>query len=209
MASFRDRDDAAAQLADALAAYRDQRPLVLAVPRGGVPMGRALADALGGDLDVVLVHKVGSPHQPELAIGAVDEHGHVVLDALARELGVPAAAAQAIAEREAEGLRARRAALGVPPADPAGRVVIIVDDGIATGATVMAAIRTVRRGQPHRVVVATPVAPPDTMHRLEREADDVVSLLVPDDFHAVGQYYDDFSPVSDEEVAAALAPRTA
>jgi putative phosphoribosyl transferase len=207
MAAFRDRDDAAARLGNALAEYRHQRPLVLAVPRGGVPMGRALADALEGDLDVVLVHKIGSPHQPELAIGAVDEHGHVVLDALAGELGIPAAAAQAIADREADGLRARRAALEVPPADPAGRVVIIVDDGIATGATVMAAIRFVRRGQPQRVVVATPVAPPDTLHRLEHEADHVVSLLVPPDFQAVGQYYDDFSPVSDEEVAAALTPR--
>ena len=173
-------------------------------------MGRALADALEGDLDVVLVHKVGSPHQPELAIGAVDEHGHVVLDALAGELGMPAAAAQAIAEREAEGLRARRAALGVPPADPAGRVVIIVDDGIATGATVMAAIRY-RDAEASRTASSSPRRsrlPTRCTVSSARRTTSSACWCRPD-FQAVGQYYDDFSPVSDEEVAAALAPRTA
>jgi putative phosphoribosyl transferase len=205
MTAFRDRTDAAARLAAELVAYHGQRPLVLAVPRGGVPLGRVLADTLGGDLDVVLVHKIGAPHQPELAIGAVDEHGHVVLDPLAGALGISAREIEATAAHETAALRARRAALGTrPPADPAGRVVIIVDDGIATGATVRAAIRTVRTAKPARVIVATPVAPPDTVASLSAEADAVVTVLTPPDFQAVGQYYDDFSPVGEDQVAAAL-----
>ena len=210
MGVFRDRADAGARLAGLLQRYLGQRPLVLAIPRGGVPMARVIADALDGDLDVVLVHKIGAPEQPELAIGAVDEHGHVVLDPLASALGVTAADARATADQEVAALRERRASLGSHAAiDPAGRVVIVVDDGIATGSTVRAAIRTVRAAGAARVVVATAVAPPDTLHGLAAHADDVVSVLAPPDFQAVGQYFADFSPVAESEVAAALARRVA
>lgn len=205
MEILRDRADAGVRLAERLQEYRGQHPLVLAIPRGGVPMARAVADALDGDLDVVLVHKIGAPQQPELAIGAVDEHGRVVLDDLAGELGVTGAVVETLAAREVAGLRARRAALGGrPPADPAGRVVILVDDGIATGSTVRAAIRAIRAAHPARVVVATGVAPPSTVDTLAAAADEVVCLIAPWDFQAVGQYFRDFSPVSEEDVAAAL-----
>ncbi len=207
MARFRDRADAARQLAARFDDYRGRRPLVLAIPRGGVPLGRVVADALDGDLDVALVHKIGAPHHPELAIGAVDEHGHVVLDDLAHRLDVPRAAIDAVAAREVETLRARRVALGTrAPLDPSGRVVIVVDDGIATGSTARAAVRLARAAHAASVIVATPVAPPEAAERLATEADAVVCVVTPPDFAAVGQYYDDFSPVEDDEMFAALHP---
>lgn len=207
MARFRDRADAARQLAARLDDYRGRRPLILAIPRGGVPLGRVVADALDGDLDVALVHKIGAPQQPELAVGAVDEHGRVVLDDLAHRLAVPRAAIDAVAGREVAALRARRAALGTrTPLDAAGRVVIVVDDGIATGSTARAAVRLARAAHAASVIVATPVAPPETAERLAAEADAVICVLTPPDFAAVGQYYDDFSPVEDDAVRAALEP---
>lgn len=205
---FRDRADAAARLARALADYRGRRPLVLGVPRGGVPMGRIVADALDGDLDVVLVHKIGAPENPEFAIGAVGEDGTVDLRGAARvrerERWLEAEVERLVATL-AE--RRQRYAATRAPLDPTGRVVIIVDDGAATGATVAAAVRLVRQRQPERVVVALAVAPAHTADRLEELADGVICLRTPRFFFAVGRYFRDFSPVPDEAVVEALRDR--
>ena len=203
---FRDREDAACKLAERLGHYRGRNPLILAVPRGAVPMGRILADALDGDLDVVLVHKLGAPGNPELAVGSVTEDGGVTVSPFAREIGVT----QEYIDREAadrlEELRERRRRYTPvrEPADPAGRVVIVVDDGVATGATLSAALRGLRTRKPAELVAAVAVAPPETLERLRAEADRVVCLSAPQPFFAVGQFFLSFPQVSDDEVVEIL-----
>jgi len=203
---YADRTDAARKLAAALARYRGQGPLVLAIPRGAVPMGRILADELQGELDIVLVRKLRSPFSPEFAVGAIDETGwaHIA------EHAFSAGADEAYLEREKAGqleaLRARRRLYTPhrPPVDPAGRVAIVVDDGLATGETMIAALHAVRSRHPARLVCAVPVAAPDSLRRVEPYADETVCLQAPPGFHAVGQYYASFPQVEDEEVVALL-----
>jgi predicted phosphoribosyltransferase len=207
---FRNREEAAVLLAGRLAAYRPQRPLILGVPRGAVPMARLIADALDADLDVVLVRKLRAPDQPELAVGAVDERGTVLRGPHAA--GVPEAYLTGEIRTQLGILRARREryADAQAPIDPAGRIAIIVDDGIATGASMLAAIRSVRARRARKVVVACAVAPPSSLARLEAEADEVVCLYTTEDFYAVGQFFADFPEVTDDMVVAALSrPRTA
>jgi predicted phosphoribosyltransferase len=202
---FKNREEAAWQLAHRLAAYRAYRPLVLGVPRGAVPMASIIAEALGADLDVVLVRKLRAPGQPELAIGAVDEAGAVLkgryFDIASDEyLREEVRTQQEILRNRRElYTRARK------PVTPAGRVVIIVDDGIATGSSMLAAIRSVRAQRPRRIVVAIGVAPPASLARMRAEADEVVCLQCPEDFSAVGQFFEDFSEVTDDMVVEALA----
>jgi predicted phosphoribosyltransferase/dienelactone hydrolase len=169
-------------------------------------MARVIAESLGGDLDVVLVHKIGAPGNPEYAIGSVSESGEVVLGAAATELGVGPEFVEREVGRQVSALRERRRLLSPvhAPADPAGRVVIVVDDGVATGATMFAALAILRRRHPGRLVAAMAVAPPDTARRLAAVADEVVCLDTPPDFRAVGQFFEDFGPVTDDEVVAAL-----
>ncbi len=202
---FSNRAEAADLLAERLASSRGQRPLVLGLPRGGVPMARRIADALEGELDVVLVKKLPAPGQPELAIGAIDESGHIVE-------GDYFALASADYVREArraqlDVLRQRRLAYGRVhgPISRADRVVILVDDGIATGASMEAAIKAIRAQGPRRLIVAVGVAPTSTIARLRPLADWVVCLHATEPFGAVGRFYEDFSEVSDDEVIAALA----
>ncbi len=204
---FQDRLEAAGALAERLAAYRGRNPLVLAIPRGGVPLGCVIAQRLGGELDVVLVRKLGAPGNQELAVGAVDESGYLYLAPFAHQLGADAAYVEAEKSRQLATIRARRAQLGPSrlPADPAGRVVIVVDDGLATGATMMAALRAVRARGPQTLVCAVPVAPRDTLDAVAALADAVVCVQVPIEFHAVGQFYRDFPQVDDSAVAALLA----
>lgn len=207
--SFRSRQEAARLLAARLSNYRSQHPLVLGVPRGAVPMARIIADAIDGDVDVVLVHKLRAPYQPELAIGGIDETGQSHLSdhaaALAIDLGYLDREKQT---QLGELQRRRRLYTPVrPPVDPAGRTVIIVDDGIATGASMLAAIRCIRARKPAKVVVATAVAPPETLHRIKQEADEVICLQCPEMFYAVGQFFEEFPQVSDDEVVASLTPR--
>jgi predicted phosphoribosyltransferase len=204
---FQDREQAARLLAERLSKYKPARPLVLGVPRGAVPMARIVADAIDGDLDVVLVRKLRAPAQPELAIGAVDEAGTVLRgEYFARAGASPEYLQQEIAIQR-ETLRRRRAAYtrARGPIDPAARVVIIVDDGIATGSSMLAAVRAVRARKPKTLVVAIAVAAPESLERIAAEADEVVCLHSTPSFFAVGQFFDDFSEVTDEMVIAALA----
>ena len=203
---FRDRESAAYQLSRALRAYRGRNPLVLAIPRGAVPMARIIADELGGEVDVVLVRKLHAPMQHELAIGSIDEHGHVLLNDHARRLEIPPGYLEQEQQKERKLLEERRRLYTSihPPIDPAGRVVIVVDDGIATGSTMIAALRSVRERRPAWLVAATAVAPPETIERIRPCADEVVCLATPSDFQAVGQFFASFNQVSDEEVMAIL-----
>jgi predicted phosphoribosyltransferase len=202
---FSDRAEAARLLAERLEQYRGRHPLVLGVPRGAVPMARIIAEALDGDLDVVLVRKLRAPGQPELAIGAVDEHGAIHRGSyfdLASESYLREEVRtqqQILRERRTRYTRAH------PPVDAAGRVAIIVDDGVATGSSMLTAIASVRARRPERVIVAIAVAPPETLARLEEAADEVVCLYSPDEFFAVGQFFRDFSEVTDEMVVDALS----
>ncbi len=208
---FRNREEAAKELAGRLAAYKGQNPLILGVPRGAVPMARTIADALEGDLDVVLVRKLRAPGQPELAIGAVDESGAVLKGSyfnLADEeylSGEIRTQQGVIRARREMYTRAQKAI------DPAGRIVVIVDDGIATGSSMLAAIRSVRARRPRKLIVAIGVAPRQSLARIEDEADEVVCLHAPAEFYAVGQFFEDFTEVTDDMVVTALsrAVRTA
>jgi predicted phosphoribosyltransferase len=202
---FANRDQAAAMLAEALAGYRGQHPLVLGLPRGGVPMARVIADALDGDVDVALVRKLRMPGQPELAIGAVDEAGAIVKGRYFEH--APADYVEEEVRRQREIIRQRRALYtrARAPIDAAGRVVILVDDGVATGSSMASAMRAVRARGPARVVIAAAVAPPRSLETMRAESDEVVCLYSTEDFHAVGQFFDDFSEVSDEQVITALA----
>jgi len=204
---FHDRVDAAHQLAKRLKGRPWREPLVLAIPRGGVVIGAALADDLGAELDVVLSRKLRAPYQPELAIGAIAENGQVYLNHAADQ--APGMSKEYVARerRHQHDEIARRSQLfrAVRPAAPiAGRSVIITDDGIATGSTMMAALQTVRAQGPHDLIVAVPVACPDRLEALRRICDEVVCLLSPEDFMAVGQYYEDFGSVEDEEALELL-----
>lgn len=201
---FDDRDDAARQLVTRLAHLRRQHPLILAVPRGAVPMGVILAKALEGDLDLILVRKLGAPGNPEFAIGAVDEAGHVTLNPDVADHLDAAYLAKETA-RQLAVIRRRRAQYGGARLDPAGRLVVVVDDGVATGATLIAALDALRARRPARLVVAVGVAPPDALARLRAHADEVFCLQAPEDFSAVGQFYRDFGQVADDEVAALLS----
>ncbi len=202
---FKNRDEAATLLAERLAAYKGQNPLILGVPRGAVPMAGIIADALGGELDVVLVRKLRAPGQPELAIGAVDEAGAVLKGRYFDVAHEEYLREEVRTQRDI--LRARRQMYtrAQKAIDPAGRIVVIVDDGIATGSSMLAAIHSVRARKPRKIVVAIGVAPAQSLAQIRAEADEMVCLLAPVDFVAVGQFFAEFSEVTDEMVVAALS----
>ncbi|OBA88703.1 phosphoribosyl transferase [Mycobacteriaceae bacterium 1482268.1] len=210
--TFRDRREAGQVLAEELAAYRGRDDLlVLGLARGGVPVGWEVAAALRAPLDVFLVRKLGVPQWEELAMGALASGGGLVVnDNLMASLGISDEALRATIDRETTELHRRETAYrgDRPPADPKDLTAIIVDDGIATGASMLAAVRAVRATQPASVVVAVPVGPASACNQLGREADDVVCATMPPGFEAVGQVYADFHQVSDDEVRELLAMPT-
>lgn len=204
---FRDRTDAGARLAERLAAYRGQNAVVFGIPRGGVIVAVEVARRLDADLDVIVARKLGSPISPELAIGAVTANGGRFLnDEIIRELEVgPEFLAEVTARERAEAQRREERFRGpYATSDTTGRVAIIVDDGLATGATMRAAVRSLRQRQPARLIVAVPVGSRQACLVLAEEADEVVCLYQPEPFWAVGLYYEHFEPVQDATVEAVL-----
>jgi predicted phosphoribosyltransferase len=216
MTRFANRIDAGRLLADSLREYRDRNPLVLAIPRGGVIVGFEVARALEGELDIIVPRKLGAPYNPELAIGAIMHDGTTVLnDEVIHSQGVTE---QYLAEEKRRQLREVERRLkkyrGDRPAPRlSDRVIILVDDGVATGATMVAAARWARHHKPRRTVIAVPVSPAETIATLRAEADEVECLYAPSFFYAVGQFYGDFGEVTDDDVLQILArsqtPRTA
>jgi predicted phosphoribosyltransferase len=213
MPRFAGRQEAGRLLAARVVALGLRNPVVYALPRGGVPVAAEVADALHAPLDLVLVRKIGAPGQPELALGAVVDgdapetvlNPHIVAATGASEAFIEAARRRELAEIER---RRTRYLAGHPRVDPAGRVAVVVDDGIATGATARAALHALRRRGAARLVLATPVAPADTLEALRGEADEIVCLFVPAPFFGIGAFYRDFHQLADDEVVDLLAARS-
>jgi predicted phosphoribosyltransferase len=203
--TFRNRDDAAKQLAPKLGELELRDPLVLGIPRGGVIMAATLARELDADMDVALARKLKHPLQPELAIGAVAEDGQVYLNPDVAGTVDESYVNEERRRRFAELRECRDAFRSIhPAASIEGRTVIVTDDGVATGSTMFAALRVVRAQKPHELIVAVPVAPPSTLEELRAKCDRVACLMSPEWFFAIGEFYDEFLPVEDEEVAALL-----
>jgi putative phosphoribosyl transferase len=205
---FLDRRDAGRRLAAELLPLAERDPLVVGLPRGGVPVAEEIAVALGAVLDVLAVRKIGAPHNPEYGIGAIAEDGTRVVDReVQAALGIDEGALAESLDRERAELRRRvEVYRGERPVVPMrGRTVIVVDDGVATGVTDTAALRAARRYGPRRLILAVPVCVPDSAARLREEADELVCLVEPEELHGVGQWYLDFTQISDAEVLAALA----
>lgn len=208
--TFRDRREAGRRLTEALDGYRRRRPFILAVPRGGIVVGYEVAVGLDAPLDVVVPRKLRAPYNPELAVGAVAHDGSVYVDSpLVSSLRIPEEYLKEETATQLEEIRRRVSVYRGDRAQPAlaGRAAIVVDDGIATGSTMIAALRAVRGMEPEVVVAAIPVAPPEGAESLRAEADDVVCLYTPTLFYAVGQFYDDFGQTTDDEVVFLLRRR--
>ena len=199
---FHDRNEASVLLAEQLVHYKGKHPLILAIPRGAVPMAKIIADKLGGEFDVVLVRKLRAPDYPELAIGSIDESGWTYIADHAASTGADSEYIKEEKQRQMATIKQRRAQYTPvrPPIDPAGRIVIVIDDGLATGATMISALHGLRSRKPARLVCAIPVSPPETLRKIQPLADEVVCLDTPNNFRAVGQFYADFPQVEDDEV---------
>ncbi len=208
--SFRNRSDAGSQLAAALQHYRKQQPVVLALPRGGVPVAAEVSAALGAPLDLIIVRKIGVPMQPELAMGAIAEGAPPIIvrnEDVISLVGITNAEFKVVCDHERMEIERRRSRYlgGRAPIAVDGRTAILIDDGIATGATVRAAMLAVRARKPKKLVLAVPVAPPSTIEALRDDVDEIVCLEAPVRFDAIGAFYRDFGQVDDQEVVEILA----
>jgi putative phosphoribosyl transferase len=204
---FKNREDAGKQLAKLLKNYKKQNPIILGMPRGGVPVAYEIAKQLKAPLDVIVSRKIGAPGQEEFAIGAIAPDDIVILDqSLVNSFGLTKEALNQLIENEKQEMnrRIKRFRGKKPPLNVKNRTVIIVDDGIATGKTALAAIRAVRKQKPQFIVLAAGVCAPDTVAMLEKEADEVVCVMKPSPFFAVGSFFDDFSQTTDKEVIELL-----
>ena len=203
---FKNRLAAAQQLANALKHYQNEHPLVLAIPRGAVPMAQLIAQQLHGDMDVVLVRKLRAPFMPEVAIGAIDETGKTYVAPYAQEMGADWTYLEQEKATQLHTLQQRRAQYNAirAPIDAAHRTVIVVDDGLATGATMLAALQAIRQHHPARLICAVPVASHEALEKIKPWVDAWVCLSVPENFHGVGQFYSDFRQVDDEDVLQIL-----
>jgi len=204
---FKDRRQAGKKLAEELKPYREKKPFILAVPRGGITVAEPVWESLGGDLDLIITRKIGAPYQPELAIGAVTGDGFVMVNEnVVSRLNVTGDYIDKAAEKEQNEIRRRleiyRGKRPLPAVD--NRLVILIDDGVATGYTLLAALRSLQEKKPAELILAVPVGPPDTLNMLETEVDELVCLEAPENFAAVGQFYRNFDQVSDAEVSAIL-----
>lgn len=205
---YRDRSDAGRRLAELLVTYRSENPLVLAMPRGGVVVGYEIAHALNAPLDVLVARKLGAPDNPEFAFGAIGPGGVRYLnERVVAMLGLDEADIEAAISAETKELNRRMHAYrgDMPQGDFSGRTIILVDDGLATGATARAAILSVKQHRPRRIILAVPVSPVDTAEALRDEVDELICPVIQADFYAIGQWYDNFDQTSDEEVQDLLA----
>ena len=204
---FKDRKEAGRLLAKALSEYKDKNPVILAIPRGGVVVAYEVAKSLNAPLDLIIPRKISAPDQPELAIGAVTEDGTTILNQdILQYLRVPDDYIKAEVKRQEEEIKRRiQKYLGDKPRVPIkGKIVILIDDGVATGATIRAAIASIRKRKPALIVLAIPVGPIDTIEELRKDADRVICLMTPEPFFAIGQFYENFEQTSDEEVIQIL-----
>lgn len=204
---FSSREQAAELLAQELIKYKGHHPLILAIPRGAVPMGSIIATQLEGELDIVLTHKLCAPMDPEYAIGAIDESGWVYISPAAASAGISPSYLEQEKKRQLDSLKQRRIRFksGKKTIAVKGRIAIVIDDGLATGATMIAALHAIRAREPAQLICAVPVAPADTLDRVSQIADEVVCLQVPDYFRSVGQFYRAFPQVEEDEVIRVLA----
>ena len=203
---FHDRMDAARQLAKKFTAYKGKHPLILGIPRGAVPMAILIAEELEGEFDILLARKLRAPHHPESAIGAIDQHGWTYIASYAKSLGIDQKYIDSEKFIQLEIIKKRRAAYEKihAPVDPADRIVIVVDDGLATGATMIAALHGLRELKPLKLVCAVPVASSESLMKVQEVADQVVCLEAPAYFKSVSQAYERFDVVDDEEVLSLL-----
>lgn len=198
---FRDRQDAGKQLAEKLMKFRGDNPIILAIPRGGVVVAREIAIALKAELNLIIPRKIGAPYNPELAIGAVTEDGSTILDQdLITYLNVSEKYIESERQKQINEIKRRIEKYRVKELKLKGRIVILIDDGIATGSTMLAAIKSVKNQEAKKIVLAVPVAPPETIEKMKKEVDEIICLYTPEFFNAVGSFYQHFEQTTDEEV---------
>ena len=204
---FRNRADAAEKLAEKLMMYQGENPIILAVPRGAVPMAKIIAKRLGGSYDLVLVRKLRAPIYKELAIGSVDESGWTYISDLAASVGADSDYIASERQTQVDVIHQRRLQYTPlrPPIDPCGRIVIVVDDGLATGATMISALHGLRSRKPSKLICAVPVSPVETLYKIAEFADEVVCLETSAEFQSVGEFYEEFPQINDEEVIKLLS----